>query len=158
MNQLIVALLLSIAPVSELRGGIPIAVEYCLRNNLSVNWAIAAMIAANILIIFPIFFFLDNFHNRLMKLSFYRRLFNAYLRKLRKKVDDFEKKKAVYGFAALMIFVAVPLPGTGAWTGTIIAWILGLERKKSIISIALGVIIAGILIGLATLGVFNLFI
>jgi len=116
------------------------------------------MIAANILIIFPIFFFLDNFHNKLMKLSFYRRLFNAYLRKLRKKVDDFEKKKAVYGFAALMIFVAVPLPGTGAWTGTIIAWILGLERKKSIISIALWVIIAGILIGLATLGVFNLFI
>jgi uncharacterized membrane protein len=58
------------------------------------------------------------------------------------------------GYIALMIFVAIPLPGTGAWTGTLIAWTLGLNRLKSFIAIAVGVLIAGLLVLLLSLGVF----
>ena len=50
------------------------------------------------------------------------------------------------GFLALTLFVGIPLPGTGAWTGCLIAWILGLNRKKSVLSITLGVVIASILV------------
>jgi uncharacterized membrane protein len=143
------AVLLSILPVSELRGGIIYAVL------LGVNPFIAFFICtlANILVIFFIFFFLDFLHKKFLKIGIYKRFFNFYLRKTRKKVDKFEKNYSTYGFLALTIFVAIPLPATGAWTGVLIAWLLGLDRKKSILAIALGVLIAGILLLLAGLGI-----
>ena len=61
------------------------------------------------------------------------------------------------GFLALVLFVAVPLPGTGAWTGCLASWLLGLERKKSILAIACGVLIAGIYVLLGTMGIIGLF-
>lgn len=157
MNQLILAFLLSLAPISELRGGIPLAVAYAVNNNISALGPIIGCIALNILVIFAVFFFLDFFHKSFMKLGFYRKFFEAYLGRLRVKIDKFEKHYAARGFLALTIFVAVPLPVTGAWTGTLISWLLGLDRKKSIISIAIGVIIAGILLSLGSLGVVSLF-
>jgi uncharacterized membrane protein len=59
------------------------------------------------------------------------------------------------GFLALALFVAIPLPMTGAWTGALIAWLLGLKRWKSFIAIAFGVIIAGILVTLISVGLIN---
>ena len=73
-----------------------------------------------------------------------------------RKVDKFEKRHKLLGFAALTLFVAIPLPGTGAWSGSLVSWLLDLDRKKSIISIALGILIAGVIICLATLGLLNL--
>jgi len=75
---------------------------------------------------------------------------------MQKKIDKFERKYQKIGFLALMLLVAIPLPGTGAWTGCIISWVLGLERKKSIMAISAGVMIAGVLILLGMLG-FTLF-
>jgi len=156
MNQLILAILLSLAPIFELRGGMPVAINYALKNSLPLIPIIALIILANIAVIFIVFYFLDNFHKKFIKLKFYKRFFSAYLSSLQKKVDKLEKSYMASGFIALMIFVAVPLPGTGAWTGAIIAWILGLERKESSIAIALGVVIAGIIIALGTLGVISI--
>ena len=76
---------------------------------------------------------------------------------MQKKVDKFEKKYNTTGFLALMIFVAIPLPGTGAWTGCLISWFLDLDRKKSLLYISLGVLIAGIITTLASLGIINIF-
>ena len=61
-----------------------------------------------------------------------------------------------FEFIALCLFVAVPLPMTGAYTGTVIAWLFNLERKKSYISLALGVLIAGIIVTAVTLGIKNI--
>ena len=55
-------------------------------------------------------------------------------------------KVGKYGLLGLMLFVAIPLPITGAWTGTIGAWVMGLDRKKSILFILLGVLVAGIVV------------
>ncbi|MBQ7645297.1 MAG: small multi-drug export protein, partial [Spirochaetales bacterium] len=55
-------------------------------------------------------------------------------------------KVGKYGLLGLMLFVAIPLPITGAWTGTIGAWVMGLDRKKSILFIILGVLVAGIVV------------
>lgn len=157
INQLLLAILLTIAPISELRGGMPVAIDYARNAGISLLPIITLIILANVSIIFLIFLFLDEFHENLMKFKFYKRVFGAYLKKTQKKIDEFEEKYEKSGFLALMIFVAVPLPGTGAWTGTIIAWLLGLERKKSILAIAFGVAIAGIIVALATLGIINIF-
>ena len=82
---------------------------------------------------------------------------NKYLDKIRIKSRGVEKKINTIGFLALMVFVAIPIPGTGAWTGTLISWVLGLNRLKSIIYISLGVLMAGLIILLASMGIFNIF-
>ncbi len=156
MNQLILASILSVLPISELRGGLPLALNYAVKNNVSVWLVFFLILALNILIIFFIFMFLDFLHSEFMKLGFYRKTFNFFLERTRKKAKKIEAGMEKYGYLALTLFVAVPLPATGAWTGCLIAWILGLERKKSILAISGGVIIAGILIFLASMGVINL--
>ena len=66
------------------------------------------------------------------------------------------KEKAGSGlFIALMLFVGIPLPGTGAWTGTLAASFLDMDFKKSSIAVMLGVLIAGVIMGLASAGVFG---
>jgi len=155
--KLIYALILTIMPITELRVGLPIAIVYAIEHNIPIVFIFSLVILLNILMIFFIFYFLDNFHNLFMNLKFYRKFFEAYLKKFQKKVDRFEKKYQNLGFFTLVLFVAVPLPGTGAWTGCLVSWLLGLDRKKSILAIALGVLIAGIFILVGTLGFINLF-
>lgn len=155
--RLLYALLLTIMPVTELRVGLPIAVIYAIDHNIPIFLIFLTIILTNILIIFFIFYFLDNLNSFFMKFDFYNRIFGKFLKKFQKKVDKFEKSYKTIGFLALILFVSIPLPGTGVWTGSLLAWILNLNRKKSIISISLGVIIAGILVLIGTLGFINLF-
>lgn len=147
---------MSALPVIELRGGIPLAVNYAIKNNIPSFLAFFLCVIANILIIFFIFYFLDNLHKVFLKNSLYNKLFNLHIKKMQKKVDKFEEKYSAIGFLALVLFVAVPLPGTGAWTGSLISWLLDLDRKKSILAISTGVILAGILVLLMTFGFLSL--
>ena len=155
--RLIYALILTIMPVTELRVGLPIAIVYAIEHNIPIILIFSLVILLNILIIFFIFYFLDNLHNTFMNLKFYKKFFEAYVKRFQKKVDIFEKRYKTLGFVALILFVAVPLPGTGAWTGCLVSWLLGLDRKKSILAIALGVLIAGIFVLLGTVSFINLF-
>ena len=93
-----------------------------------------------------------------MRFKFYKKIFNLYIGKFQKKMDVFEKRYKSLGFFALILFVAVPLPGTGAWTGCLVSWLFGLDRKKSILAISIGVLIAGILVLLGTVSFINLFL
>jgi uncharacterized membrane protein len=156
MNELLWGLLLTVLPIFELRGGLPLVLDYALKNNFPISPFFVFVVLLNILVIFFVFWFLDYLHNHLMRLKLYRRGFDFYLERLRKRVDKFERRFEEFGFLALVLFVAIPLPGTGAYTGVLAAWLLGLERKKSILSISLGVLLAGILILLGSLGVLNL--
>jgi len=155
--RFIYALILTVLPVTELRAGLPLAIVYSLEHNIPVLFVFSSIILLNILVIFFIFYFLDNLHEFFMKIKIYRKFFERYLEKFQKKVDKFEKKYETIGFLALTLFVAVPLPGTGAWTGCLASWLLELDRKKSILAISIGVFIAGILILLGTLGFINIF-
>jgi uncharacterized membrane protein len=141
-------------PLLELRVGLPFAISYAVKNNIPIFPVSLLIILSNILVIFFVFYFLDNLNKRCMKNKVYTKIFNFYLRKMQNKIDKFEKKYSILGFIGLLIFVSVPLPGTGAWSGVFISWILDLDRKKSILSIAGGVLIAGVLILLTTLGFF----
>ncbi len=154
-TQIFVGLLLTILPVFELRGGLPVVVEYALRNGVSVWPYFLIVLILNILLIFFVFLFLDFVHDILMKIKWYRVVLERVLRRLRRKVDKLEDKMDRWGYFALMLFVAVPLPGSGAWSGVILAWIMGLNRVKSFIAIAGGVVVAGLIILFFSLGIFG---
>ena len=150
--RILYSIILTFIPGAELRISLPIAMLYAQNNNIPLTLVFLLIVLVNILLIFLVFFFLDHLHNWLMKFKFYKKLFEASLKRLQKRMDKFEKRHSTLGFFALTLFVAVPLPGSGAWSGSLIAWLLGLDRKKSIFSIALGVFIAGLLIFLGMLG------
>jgi len=155
--RLIYALILTVLPVSELRIGLPLALAYALDVGIPIMFVFSLIVLLNLIIIFFIFWFLDNVHHGFMEIEIYKKFFGAYLKRFQKRVDKFEKKYETGGFLALILFVAVPLPGTGAWSGCLVSWLLGLDRKKSISSIAIGIIIAGILVLLGSFGIINLF-
>ena len=150
------ALILTIMPVTELRAGLPLAMAFAVDKGIPLIWMFILIVTLNILVIFFIFYFFDVMHGRFMRFNFYRKSFEKFLIRLQKKIDKFERRYSALGFVTLVLFVAVPLPGTGAWTGSILSWILGLDRKKSILAISLGVVLAGILVFAGTLGIFRL--
>ena len=157
MTKLIFAILLTLVPGIELRAGIPVAVSYAVEKNIPLFLIFLLIVLVNILLIFFVFYFLDKIHIQLLKWKFYKNNFEKYLRKIQKKIDKFEGKKGGAEFILLTLFVSIPLPGTGVWSGCLISEILGLDRKKSILAISIGVIIAGIIIFSGSLGFIKLF-
>lgn len=156
-SQILVGLLFTILPITELRVGLPIVIEYVTRNNLSIWPYFSLVLVLNILIIIPIFIFLDFFHDFFYKKwNLYRKTFGWAIDRVRFKIKNINEKSGLIKYLVLMVFVAVPLPGTGAWTGTLIAWATGLKRINSFIAISLGITIAGFLILFASLGFFSL--
>lgn len=155
--RLLYAIILSFLPISELRGGLPFAILYAKDNSIPIILVFLLVVFVNILGFLFAFYFLDNIHYLFMKVKFYKRFFEKYAVKVQKKADKFQKSYNHLGFLALMIFVGIPLPGTGAWTGALISWFLKLDRKKSIVYISLGVLIAGIIVLLGTLGLIKIF-
>jgi len=137
-------LLATISPISELRGGIPLGILYYKLDPL-LTFSIAVI--ANALIFFPVFFALRLFYDKIL---FRIPLFSKYLDNLRKRGKPKVEK---YGFWGLTLFVAIPLPITGAYTGTILAWLLGMDWRKAFPAVGLGVIVAGVVVLLITLGV-----
>jgi len=142
MDALLKAAIWSFLPISELRGGIPIA----LHNGLSVWSAYLICVCVNLLVIPWTYFFLDHLHDIFMKISVYRRIFTHYIEKKRTALEKHIGTK--WEFIALMLFVGIPLPITGAYTGTLLAWFFKLPRKKSYTAVGLGVMIAGLIVTL----------
>lgn len=151
--RIVYAIILSMLPISELRGGLPLAIIFAEENNVPLAIVFFLVVLSNVIAIFIAFYFFEHVHKFLIRWKFYRKVFEKYVNKMQKKVDKFEKNYSSLGFLALAFFVAIPFPATGAWSGCFISWILGLERKKSILAIILGVMIAGILVLSATLGI-----
>src|SRR3989344_9103674 len=151
MNTVLNIILLSILPISELRGAIP----YGIVNNINPGLTFAIAVIFNFLITFIIFFFLDNLHKHFLKIKSYKLFFNKYIEIKRKSFEKHVGTK--FEFWALMIFTLIPLPLTGGWSATILAWFFNLKRRKSYLAIFLGILIAGIIVTLTTIGIKSLF-
>jgi uncharacterized membrane protein len=154
MNPLLYSCLLSLLPISELRGGIP----YALAHDIGVIPAFSACVVSNILVVPILYLFLETLHKPLYRLKPYRFLFDKWVNRTRKKAEE---KIGKYGYWGVMLFVAIPLPVTGAYTGTLAAWLLNLEKKKAVWYLALGVVLAGIIVTLVSItgiGIFRIFI
>lgn len=135
MNPWIYIMVITAMPWIELRGGIPVGIGLGL-NPLMV---FVVSVMSNIAIIYPAFVFLDWFFGLMEKSRFMKKFIDKTHEKAKPYIDK-------YGMVGLMLFVAVPLPGTGAYAGALAAHIFGMKNKKAFVSIALGVVIAGIVV------------
>lgn len=151
IHPLLATFLLSILPVFELRAAIPMV----MANFNTPLWqifvvAVLSSIIPGVLIIY----FLGPISNWLRRWKIFDRFFDALFARTRAKYD---KKYAVLSKVALMLFVAIPLPGTGVWTGSLIAWLFNFDKQQSLIYISLGSFLAGVLVMMISLGAFKIF-
>lgn len=139
-------MLTSAAPISELRGGIPLGVALGLEPALVFVLAVVA----NMAVYWP---------GRLALVFCARKVFcripyfDVYLERVQRRGQP---KVERYGYLGLLFIVALPLPITGAYTGTVLSWLLKLNWKRSFIAITVGIILAGIIVMLATMGVISI--
>ena len=139
----------SALPVVELRGGIPLA----LYAGFTPLQAYVLSVLGNLI---PVPFLLLTLHKIAeiaQRWSLTARVFGKLLLRTEKKRDIIDR----YGYPGLALFVSVPLPVTGAYTGCLLAFILGLKPLKATIYIAAGVVVAGIVVIAASMGVFGAF-
>jgi len=115
MSALLWAALLSMTPIGELCAGIPVAIA----SGVSPLVAYVVCVFANILVVPILFFFLEVIHRRLLHVGSYQSAFDKYMEKSRKKTGHLVEKYGVFGLA---LFVAIPIPVTGAYTATLAAW------------------------------------
>ncbi len=142
LTELWAVIVTAMLPVSELRGSIPLGM---LVLGLDPLLVVATSIIFNCMIFFPIFIALELLYHRLFERFGWAR---GIIERARRKGGPLIDK---YGVIGLAVFVGIPLPITGAWTGTIIAWLFGLDWKKSFVAICLGVLIAAAVVSLFVL-------
>ena len=139
-------------PISELRGSIPIALTV---YDLSVPAAYIWSVIGNVIPAIFLLWLLGPASGYLMeRFGWANQFFNWLFARTRHK---FTGKYQRWGELALVIFVAIPLPMTGAWTGSVAAFIFGIPKKRSLTLISLGIMIAGVIVTLATLGIISVF-
>jgi len=140
---------LSLIPTIEVRGSIPMTF-ILFRNSYEASIALVIAIVSNLIIAPILFLVLDWFNDMIMSSkrfpSLLRNIYLSVLRYARSKGSKINR----YGLIGLMLFVAIPLPGTGAWTGSIVAYVFGFDKKRSIIAIELGVVVASLIVLSAT--------
>lgn len=145
----------SMVPLVELRGAIPIGLSQLLGDPLPVIPLYIVCILGNMLPVPIIFFFARKVLEWGADKKFIGKFFRFCLEKGEKGGKALQEKAGRGLYFALFLFVGVPVPGTGAWTGTLAASFLDMDFKKSVISIMAGVVLAGVIMGLASFGVFS---
>ena len=143
---MLLTFLMSMIPVIELRGAIPVGVSY----GLNIWVAIVLSIIGNMLPVPFIMLFIRKIFAWMRKVN---KTFARIVEKMEEKAAKHTDKVTKYGFWGLLILVAIPLPGTGAWTGALVAAMLELRFKTALPAIFLGVIIAAVLVSFITYGV-----
>ena len=150
LRQLLGTLLVSVVPVIELRGAIPIGVAL----GLHPFWAMLASIVGNMLPVPFIILFVRHVFTWLKRHS---PLLGRLVQKLEDKAHSKSAVVIKYRAIGLCLLVAVPFPGTGAWTGSLVAALLDIPLREAVPTILLGVIIAGLIVTGVTCGVITIF-
>ncbi|MFA6227861.1 MAG: small multi-drug export protein [Patescibacteria group bacterium] len=145
-----VILFISMIPIVELRGALPVALTFYKLNPIL---AYCLSVIGNLLPVMLILLYIGPVSDWLKKRSRLMDRFFAWLfKRTRHKIGkNYEK----YGLLALAIFVAIPLPMTGAWTGALAAWLFGIDNRRAFLAIAAGVLVAGLIVLSATAGILN---
>lgn len=130
---------LAFLPISELRGAIPFAIA----NGIPWYIALPYAVILNALVAPVCWVFLSTLHKWFLRLRWYENFFNRFVERARNKLQGGVAK---WGWLGVAVFVAIPLPITGAWTGTLGAWVLGLRKGRTLLAVILGVICAGLIV------------
>jgi uncharacterized membrane protein len=136
LNRIVQVMLLSIVPWLELR----LAIPYGITKGLHPLLALVAAVAASWIVIVPMFLVLDLFYQR-----FFSRipLVRQAIETIRTHGHSYVERWGVLGVG---IYVSLPLPGPGIYSGTILAWLFELPRKQAIVALALGTLVSAILV------------
>ena len=154
LTKYLLIFFVSMVPLIELRGAIPIAV------GMGLNYwtALAVCVIGNMLPVPFIYFFARKVLIWGRDKKYIGKFFTFCLEKGEKAGKKLTATAGRSGlFLAMLLFVGIPLPGTGAWTGTLGASFLNMGFKSTVASVSLGVILAGCIMGLASTGVFSIF-
>ena len=143
MNDYLQVILMSAIPVIESRGSIPYGVVV-----LNLPWQNVALVSilANFLITLPVIYFLEPISTYLSKFKLFANFFEWFFERSRRKGSIVDKLKIL----GLVIFIGIPLPITGAWTGCVAAHLFGLSRRDTFIGAFFGVVISVIIITMLT--------
>jgi uncharacterized membrane protein len=150
MNELIV-FLMAATPVIEVRGAVPVGI---LTFGLDPLRVVLLSIVGSILPIIPILWFLNFATERLRKIEFFNKFFEWLFHRTRSKSKIIEEFELV----GLTLFVAIPFPGTGVWTGCVAAYLLGLPWIPTFICATIGTTIASLVLWAASAGIINFFL
>ncbi|MFC1951188.1 COG2426 family protein [Chloroflexota bacterium] len=143
MPPILLIALITLVPWIELRLSIPIGI---IDKNLDPIIVFVTAVVVNILLFFPIYFGLKFAYKYLARWKFFERTTT----RIREKGEPYVKK---YGVIGLGVFIGIPLPGSGVYSGTLLAWLVGMGWKKAFVASIIGVFIAGsIILGLAMAG------
>ncbi len=141
--------IIAMLPIVELRGAIPVGINF-----YHMVWYKAALISivGNMVPIFLILFLLDKIAGVLSKIKIFEKFFTWLFNRTRRKSKLIEEYETI----GLMLFVAIPLPMTGAWTGSIAAFLLGIKYFDAIVAIFFGILIASVVVTtLSLLGIWG---
>lgn len=162
-KKFFIVFLISMIPLIELRGAIPVALSPADMTffgafhgmGLPVLQAYIVCIIGNMLPVPFIFFFARKVLEWGADKPVIGKFFTFCLQKGHKGGEKLKEKAGKGLFWALFLFVGIPVPGTGAWTGTLAASILDMDFKESVIAVMCGVVLAGVIMGLVSTGLFN---
>ncbi len=132
-------ILFALLPISELRGALP----YAYFNGMSIQASYLLSVGINACVAPLVYIFLSSVHKLFYRWEWYSKLFDRFVQRARLRIEEKVKK---YEYLGVMLFVAIPLPITGAYTGTLGAWVLGLEWKRTCLAVLGGVIISGLIV------------
>ena len=153
--KLLLVLLISMVPLIELRGAIPIAIG--MELGLPEWVVLIVAIIGNMLPVPFIYLFARKVleWGRTVKWKPFKKFCDFCLKKGEKAGKKLQEKAGRSLYFAVFLFVAIPVPGTGAWTGTLGASILDLDFKKTVVAVLLGVLCAGLIMLAVSFGLFN---
>ena len=143
--------LISMVPLIELRGAIPVSQGF----QLPLLQSYIVCVIGNMLPVPVIYHFARKVLEWGKDKKYIGKFFTFCIEKGHKGGEKLKEKAGRGLFVALLLFVGIPLPGTGAWTGTLAASFLDMGFKKSVIAVLLGVLLAGVIMGIASAGVFT---
>ena len=149
VSEYVITFIFSLLPISELRGAIP----YGLSQGLPLKCVLVTAIIGNFIPVIPVYWWIQKLARHLSKFPSAKRFFDWLFERSRRKAKGIKYSE----FFGLAIFVGIPLPMTGAWTGAIIASILGIPPKRAIPSVTLGILIAAGIVTGVCLGVITVF-
>lgn len=145
----LICFFISMVPIVELR----LAIPFGIAQGLDVFWLFPICIIGNMLPVPFIFFFARKVLEWGKDKKYIGKFFTFCIEKGEKGGQKLQAKAGKGLYVALFLFVGIPLPGTGAWTGTLAASFLDMDFKKSVIAVICGVLLAGIIMGIGTYAV-----
>jgi len=144
-EEIIVLILITLLPFFELRVSIPYGIVI-----LQMNWILVFFVCVmtNIILGPIIYIFIDKIMHVFLRIRFLDRLYSYYIERTQKRIHKYVQK---YGELGIVVFIGIPFPGSGSYSGALASYLIGMKFKKFVIANAIGVLIAGLIIFLVSL-------